>query len=115
MFLIHRQIGTISVNRGRRGGNYFLHPVTYRTLQNIQGTANENLNRFTRGFCASCDAKSSLVKNVVDALYRAVYKIDIANIAFDYHQATFGAGLFEISPRAPDKVVQHTDFTRASI
>src|ERR1700730_2612843 len=86
-----------------------------RTLQNVRGAIDQDLNRFARRFSTASNAQSGLVKNIVDAIYGAVHRISVTNVTFDdYHVALFLCAL-QITPVAADKIIQPTTFSCSSV
>src|SRR5207248_11766302 len=113
MGLIHRYIARIAINRGGGGRNDLLHFVPNRSLQDVQGAANQNLYRLAWRLDTSRDSQSSLMKNVVRARHRPVYRFVIADAAFDYLQAT-PLRQTEVGATAADEIIQHTHLGSAS-
>src|ERR1700727_3737261 len=86
-----------------------------RTLENIRGTINQDLNCLARRFSTASNAQSGLVKNIVDAIYGAVYGISVTNVTFDDHHVARFLCVLQVTQVAPDKIIQHTYFRCSSV
>src|SRR5580692_1119835 len=115
MSLVDREIRRLAVDRCGGGCNNLFYAVPNRGLENVERTADQNLNRFPGNVGAVSDSQCSLVENIIHSFTGSIDQRRIPDVALDHFRTASLKSGSHIVPGPTNEIVDYANFDRSSV
>src|ERR1700722_12181146 len=115
MSLVKREIRRLAVDRCGGGRNNLFYAVPNRGLENVERTADQNLNRFPGNVGAMSDSQCSLVENIIHSFTGSIDHRRIPDVALDHFRTASLKSGRNVAPGATNEIVDYANLNRSRV